>query len=482
MSEDNSNSFVEDDVLDAEESFLKLFIPQTVLSDQMEEVFIAKHKKDSSSRIVEKVIFPSADEANTYYVELYKIKNLKHTNIVPIERIFIEQEGENKHLVYVVFSNMKNIGEHVQELKKKKKKVGWDILVENVGQLASALHAIHEKGVVYALEKLTTNNLYMIEDRMLLGLPFTFIPAKIEVYHPPEVTDYSGDIPITKAMNMFSLGTCLFEMSTLEVYDRSKSKDQIHKKLQEEVSTDIIVEIIMSLLEVDPSKRLTCKEIEQKCLKQRMRNRLSQKTLSILRFDKIKSSPTRTSDAEKNGDGSDLTVEKDDDDIFSTSMPTTVSNHHLMRSRSVSNSPMAENKNYHSPSAKKPDVIIKIPEKQQQQEKEQLENMKILKNGALARSIKGFFTTWQTRYFYLTDHYLYFEHTDGKLVGKVDLNGSTVKADEKQKKNFRLFVDGKELLFSCRNEKDREEWLAAFDKALKPLSFIQKKSFIDALN
>jgi len=281
---------------------------------------------------------------------------------------------------------------------------------------------------------------------------------------------------------MFSLGTCLFEMSTLEVYDRSKSKDQIHKKLQEEVSTDIIVEIIMSLLEVDPSKRLTCKEIEQKCLKQRMRNRLSQKTLSILRFDKIKSSPTRTSDAEKNGDGSDLTVEKDDDDIFSTSMPTTVSNHHLMRSRSVSNSPMAENKNYHSPSAKKPDVIIKIPEKQQQQEKEQLENMKILKNGALARSIKGFFTTWQTRYFYLTDHYLYFEHTDGKLVGKVDLNGSTVKADEKQKKNFRLFVDGKELLFSCRNEKDREEWLAAFDKALKPLSFIQKKSFIDALN
>lgn len=101
-------------------------------------------------------------------------------------------------------------------------------------------------------------------------------------------------------------------------------------------------------------------------------------------------------------------------------------------------------------------LLVKIQPKDEQNEREELENSKIILQGYLQKNETGILTGWRSRYFYLTKSWMYYENNK-KLVGKIDLKDISV--FDAQKLNFKITRKGKEILFACKTKEEKGEWM-----------------------
>jgi serine/threonine protein kinase len=125
---------------------------------------VVEEKKSSVLFNAVKWTFESYDSesANDTYYNLWRLQNLRHSNLLSIEKVFNEHE-ENKNYVYTVIRHCtERIADYIQT-KVKEETVEYfaeHILLPYMLQLADLLHYLHGKGYVYSIGALRLDNIY----------------------------------------------------------------------------------------------------------------------------------------------------------------------------------------------------------------------------------------------------------------------------------------------------------------------------------
>jgi hypothetical protein len=380
------------------------------------DYFTAKSKTDGSDHIVKRKVFPTLESANDFYVFIWKINSLKLENILPIKKIYIESvKGKNN--LYIVTPKFVHYFD---------KKPTEDTYYDSIYGIFHSVITLHEKGYIFPTEGLLPQNVYVTPDgKTVIDLLISEGEPKSDKWWPKDGKTASG--------NLFSMGWLFTAMMFFERDYTKISWDAQFRDL-------LTKELIQSMVEAEPEKRVLPKDIEGKLA--RIRNR-SKGRKSI--FGSFKGIPKKKEED---------VVDKDEEHTF-----------HRKLSMSMGAPPQIQ------------EIISKIGTNDEKHERDSLEKQDLIMQGTLSKNETGVFSGWRSRYFYLTSTFLYYEK-DKKLAGKIALKDASVTPDEKRI-GFKIAKSGKEVLFSCKTKEEKTEWLDAFKKASQVKG--EKKCFKNGL-
>eukprot|EP01080_Neovahlkampfia_damariscottae_P012438 gene12438-6190_t len=416
-------SFEDDD----EEEFSSIYKILTEQTGKKQEKLIVQEIKTNKEKNVKLLKLSSFEECNEKYVELWKIKNIKTTGLVPIEKIF---KKDDQDLIYIVTNQY-------QKYEFQDKLLSEDLLVEYFYQLISTLATLHEKGFVFPFDAILIENIYKMDDKVMFDV-FSSLEEEIQHqnYFPPEFSQNPKNN--TKEGNVYNLGLVFFLMSCQLTLDKLPLhvknvdiKDFILKKLELD-SYLLIQDFILNMLEDEPSKRMTAKECEVKLNK--LRQRAKKKSSSLLSLRNYKeernSSPTPSStrdfqEIEQIEIEDDTEVQEDEEEKRKKNnrmKRQSLSN--LLRQK-IGNIIESPNKTP-SPSSRSPVTPVenvlyeKISSSAEATERSTLENLPLLTQGNLKFHTGSLISPWKSKYYYLALDFLY-DETSNKLTGKISM-------------------------------------------------------------
>lgn len=369
--------------------------------------FTAINKKEKTEHIVKRRQFDKIDLANDFYVYVWKIQGLKVPNILPIEKIYVDSTNKG-NFVYIISPK------HVNYFEKKQYE---EMYYDHLCSITTSLCIIFEKGYVWPLNGLSPDYIYLQEKTIYLDM---FMEDKNEKqsYYPQEEE-------ASKESNIYILA---YLFNAMYLFEKDLSK--VHF---ENFKDDKLKELYLLMTEKDLEKRINIKELETRLYKHKGK----MKPRKSLFLGSFKGLGAKKDDGEKK-DNLNNSFRIDEDDNSESPLQT------LDRTMNAS--------------FKKEDapLIVKINIKDEQNEREELENSKIILQGYLQKNETGLLTGWRQRYFYLTKTFLYYESSK-KLAGKIDLKDVSV-LDEK-KLNFKIVRKQKEIYFSCKSKEEKQEWM-----------------------
>lgn len=270
-------------------------------SGAMGTVYLAKHE-ETGQRVAMKVVSPNMGASKTAQVRFEReaaiLKQLKHPNIVRLVGIGKVRKAPFYAMEYVE-------GESLDHVLNRRKRLGWEEVVELGQQLCSALQHAHDNGIVH--RDLKPSNLMMMPDGTIKLMDFgiakdldvTAITATnstvgTAAYMSPEQCRGAKDI--TSKSDLYSLGAVLYELVTGHKPFHAESVMEMfvkHTKEPPERPSRRVLDIpiwldtlICQLMEKDPEKRPFNAQAVAKALSEIKEKALSQKSAGL---DAVKS-------------------------------------------------------------------------------------------------------------------------------------------------------------------------------------------------
>eukprot|EP01114_Cavostelium_apophysatum_P019432 TRINITY_DN6267_c0_g1_i1.p1 TRINITY_DN6267_c0_g1~~TRINITY_DN6267_c0_g1_i1.p1 ORF type:complete len:679 (-),score=208.15 TRINITY_DN6267_c0_g1_i1:58-2094(-) len=229
------------------------------------EVFMVRHRSEKQIYVLKKIALKDATAAhrNACFQEVKLLSTLHHPNIVEYKESFM-LDSEEILCIVMTYCSEGDVHTRLEKYRKEKKLVPPQQVIEWLVQIALALQYLHKKKIIH--RDLKTQNLFLMKNNTIRLGDFGIARiledegdmAKTMVGTPyfmsPEL--FEGK-PYNQKTDMWSLGCCLFEMTSLKhAFDAREMNGLIQKVLRGTVpsvpslyNNTGIPELIRSLLQ-----------------------------------------------------------------------------------------------------------------------------------------------------------------------------------------------------------------------------------------
>ncbi|CAF3701949.1 unnamed protein product [Rotaria socialis] len=236
---------------------------------------------------------PSQNDIESAEREAKLLSTLKHPNIVAYIESFCSNDGCLN--IVMAYCEGGDLYTKLKEKKAKKESLAEDQLIEWFIQICMALQYIHEKNILH--RDLKTQNIFLTKHDIVkvgdLGIAralesaseFATTIVGTPYYMSPEIFSQK---PYGQKSDIWALGCCVYEMTTLEHAFNAKDINALVIKILREQTPQMskkysepLIDIIKSMLKKNPDDRPTAKQILQNSY-------IKQHILRLLEKTKIK--------------------------------------------------------------------------------------------------------------------------------------------------------------------------------------------------
>ncbi|CAF3364630.1 unnamed protein product [Rotaria socialis] len=236
---------------------------------------------------------PSQNDIESAEREAKLLSTLKHPNIVAYIESFCSNDGCLN--IVMAYCEGGDLYTKLKEKKAKKESLAEDQLIEWFIQICMALQYIHEKNILH--RDLKTQNIFLTKHDIVkvgdLGIAralesaseFATTIVGTPYYMSPEIFSQR---PYGQKSDIWALGCCVYEMTTLEHAFNAKDINALVIKILREQTPQMskkysepLIDIIKSMLKKNPDDRPTAKQILQNSY-------IKQHILRLLEKTKIK--------------------------------------------------------------------------------------------------------------------------------------------------------------------------------------------------
>ncbi|CAF4428376.1 unnamed protein product [Rotaria magnacalcarata] len=265
---------------------------------------------------------PSQNDIESAEREAKLLSTLKHPNIVAYIESFCSNDGCLN--IVMAYCEGGDLYTKLKEKKAKKESLAEDQLIEWFIQICMALQYIHDKNILH--RDLKTQNIFLTKNDIVkvgdLGIAralesaseFATTIVGTPYYMSPEIFSQK---PYGQKSDIWALGCCVYEMTTLEHAFNAKDINSLVIKILREQTPQMskkysepLTDIIKSMLKKNPDDRPTAKQILQNSYikqhilrllektKTKCHNPVNPKTQSKLSVSPV-SSPSRPNSSSK---------------------------------------------------------------------------------------------------------------------------------------------------------------------------------------
>ena len=220
----------------------------------------------------------SEESKKKTYGEVKILQRLNHPNIIKFHEVFIIKNAPEKFTLHIIaeYADGGDLFDKIKEHKKKKTFFTEDQILDYLIQITLALNHMHTKHILH--RDIKSQNIFLTKNNMVkLGdfgisktLEHTLANAKTIIgtpyYLSPEII---LNVPYSYKSDVWSLGVLLYEMTAFKMpFDASsiselakKIKKGEYEKINKSNYSNDLKKLIDNLLQVNPEKRPTIKDI-----------------------------------------------------------------------------------------------------------------------------------------------------------------------------------------------------------------------------
>ena len=251
------------------------------------EVYLVEDIKTKKQYVLKTIKLNGLNENqyNDALKEALIIKNLDHPNIIKLYEAFINKYPRKNLNLITEFADGGDLSDKINKMKERQKHLSEDLILDYFIQICLALYHLHNKKIIH--RDIKTKNVFLTKNEIIkLGdfgistqLANTWDFAETAkgtlFYIAPEIIN---NVPYNTKVDIWSLGVLLYELITSELPFQANNLPLLCLKILKGTYSPLpyyvskgLKDLVKNLLQVDPKKRPTIKEIlKYDILKKRM--------------------------------------------------------------------------------------------------------------------------------------------------------------------------------------------------------------------